>query len=329
MSVSRMGDLYMRKPKVLITRPLPEEVVAPYRDRLDIDMYDIDQQIPEEELKAKRGDIDALVPMLSEKLDDDFFRNTSAKIVANLAVGFDNIDVESARKNGVTVTNTPDVLTETTADLTFALLMNTARRISEAQHYIKEDRWKQWSPLQLAGTDIHHKTVGIVGMGRIGEAVAKRAGGFSMEVLYHNRSRNPEAEEQTGARYVSLDELLQTSDYVVCMTPYTEETHHMFNDEAFRTMKDTAYFINTSRGKTVDEKALQHALENGEIRGCGLDVFEEEPISANHPLLGLKNVTATPHIGSSTTETRYRMMQLCLDNVTRVTAGESPLTPVT
>lgn len=316
------------KPNVYITRPLPEEVVAPYRDHLDIDMFEEDRPIPETKLAAKRREVDALIPMLSEKLGEEFFAETSAQVVANLAVGYDNIDIEAAKKHGVTVTNTPDVLTETTADLTFALMMNVARRLSEAQSYIKEDRWKQWSPLQLAGTDIHHKTMGIVGMGRIGEAVARRAKGFSMDVLYHNRSRKEEAEREFGVRYASFEEVLSESDFVICMTPYTEETHHLFNEASFRQMKESAFFINTSRGKTVDEQALQKALEEKEIRGCGLDVFENEPISADHPLLQLKNVTATPHIGSSTVETRYRMMELCLDNVSRVLAGEAPLTPV-
>ncbi|WP_093194347.1 2-hydroxyacid dehydrogenase [Salimicrobium halophilum] len=319
----------MLKPKVFITRPLPEEVVEPYRGRLDIEMYPEDRPIPEAELASKQGEIDALIPMLSEKLGEEFFSNTSAKVVANLAVGYDNIDVTAAKKHGVTVTNTPDVLTETTADLTFALMLTTARRISEAEDYIKNDQWKQWSPLQLAGTDVHHKTIGIVGMGRIGEAVARRAKGFSMNVLYHNRSRKEAAEKEFGATYVSFDELLKQSDFVVCMTPYTKETHHLFNEEAFRKMGEHAFFINTSRGKTVDEQALQKALEEKEIKGCGLDVFENEPISADHPLLKLENVTATPHIGSSSMETRYRMMQLCLDNVSRVLTGENPITPVT
>ncbi|SIS43845.1 2-hydroxyacid dehydrogenase [Salimicrobium flavidum] len=319
----------MQKPKVYITRPLPEEVVEPYRGKLDIEMYEVDEPIPAERLSAQVKEVDALIPMLSEKLGEEFFRETSAKVVANLAVGFDNIDVEAARKYGVTVTNTPDVLTETTADLTFALMLNTARRITEAEAYIKEDKWKQWSPLQLAGTDVHHKTMGIVGMGRIGEAVAQRAKGFSMDILYHNRSRKTEAEEELGARYVSFDELLEKSDYVVCMTPFTEETRHLFGEETFRKMKRDAYFINTSRGKTVDEEALYQALEKGEIKGCGLDVFEEEPISSSHPLLQMQNVTATPHIGSSSVETRYRMMQLCLDNCIRVLSGEEPITPVT
>ncbi|WP_062514177.1 D-glycerate dehydrogenase [Halobacillus sp. KGW1] len=320
----------MGKPKVYITRALPEEVVEPYRNELDIEMWpEAEEAVDRELLIEKVRQSDGLVTMLSESIDEALLKEAeSLKIVANLAVGYDNIDLKSTQEHGVAVTNTPDVLSDTTADLTFSLLTATARRIVEADTYIKEGKWQHWSPLLLAGHDIHHKTIGIVGMGRIGETVAKRATGFEMDILYHNRSRNRKAEEELGAVYVDFDDLLRRSDFVVCLTPLTEETHRLFDKQAFAMMKDDAIFINASRGAVVDEKALEHAIKEGEIAAAGLDVFENEPISKDHPLLQLPQVVCLPHIGSASKETRYAMMRLCLDNICRHFRGETLISPV-
>lgn len=272
---------------------------------------------------------DALLTMLSEPVNEEVLEaGGKLKIIANMAVGYDNVDVETAKRLGITVTNTPEVLNDSTADLTFALVLAAARRMVEAAEFVKKGNWKSWSPLLLAGQDVHHKTIGIVGMGNIGKTVAKRAAGFDMEILYHNRSRKPDAEQELGAQYVSFDELLERSDFVVCLTPLTEETRNLFNRNAFQKMKGKAVFVNASRGPVVNEHDLYEALKAGEIAAAGLDVFAEEPIGEDHPLLELKNVVAMPHIGSASIETRYAMMQLCVENIDLVLSGKKPKTPV-
>ncbi|WP_059173594.1 D-glycerate dehydrogenase [Bacillus sp. FJAT-27445] len=318
------------KPYIFISRKLPEAVIEVIKEKYDVSMWDKeDIPVSRERLLEEAEKADGLLTMLSDPIDEEVLSaGERLKVVANLAVGYDNIDVQAAGERGIAVCNTPDVLTDTTADLTFALLMAAARRIVEAADYIKEDNWKSWSPLLLAGQDIHHKTIGIVGMGKIGAAVAKRATGFDMDILYHNRSRNMEVEEAIGAQYVSFDELVTESDFIVCMTPLTNQTRGMFTRDVFRKMKKTAIFVNAARGPVVDEQALFEALTEGDIAGAGLDVFDKEPISASHPLLTLKNVTAIPHIGSSSIETRMTMMKLCVDNIDLVLSGKAPKTLV-
>ncbi|MCA0150802.1 D-glycerate dehydrogenase [Rossellomorea vietnamensis] len=318
------------KPFIYITRKLPEAVVAPLIKNFEVEMWEReDAPVPRDILLKKAEKASALLTMLTDKVDRELLQDASQlKVVANLAVGFDNIDLEAAKEKGVTITNTPDVLTETTADLTFALLMATARRIVEADRYIKEGKWKSWSPLLLAGMDIHHKTIGIVGMGSIGEAVARRAKGFNMEVLYHNRSRKSEVEETLGVRYVSFNDLLAQSDFVLVLAPLNEETQGMFQEDQFTKMKETAIFINAARGAIVNEAALEQALKRGDIAGAGLDVFETEPINEDHPLLQLDQVVAIPHIGSSSKDTRHDMMSLCVENIQAVLNGDNPKTAV-
>ncbi|MBX0357372.1 D-glycerate dehydrogenase [Halobacillus sp. Nhm2S1] len=320
----------MTKPKVFITRRLPDEIVAPYKEHLDIQMWQSEEEpVGRQMLMEKARSSHGLLTMLTEKIDEKILRQANdLSIVANMAVGYDNVDVKTAENLGIAITHTPDVLTETTADLTFGLLMATARRMIEASQYIKDNKWEHWSPLMLAGTDIHGKTIGIVGMGRIGEAVAKRAKGFGMNILYYNRSRKPEAEESIGASYADFEVLLEQADYVVCLTPLTDQTKHMFNKDAFQKMKKEAFFINASRGATVDEEALYEAIVNKNIAGAGLDVFEQEPISSDHPLLSCPEVVCLPHIGSATKETRYKMMKLSLDNLVNHFQGKPLLTPV-
>lgn len=319
------------KRNIYVTRRIPDHLLTPYREKFNFRMWNkVDSPVPKEILYEEALKADGILCLLTEAIDYAFLQHAShLKIIANMAVGYDNVDVAAAEEFGVTVTNTPDVLTETTADLTFALLMATARRLVEASRMIYEDGWKEWSPFQLAGTDVFNKTIGIVGMGRIGTAVARRAKGFNMNILYHNRSRNEKAEREIGATYASFDELLGKADFVVSLLPLSSETERIFNREAFKKMKETAIFINASRGGVVDEDALYDVLRAGEIKAAGLDVFTEEPISASHPFTSLDNVVLTPHIGSSTKETREKMLTLCLDNIEQMFYGDGPLTPIT
>lgn len=320
----------MKKPTIYISRKIPEYLVEPYKNELHFKMWSEEMNpVPKEVLYEEIKEVDGLICLITEKIDRDFVKHAShLKIIANMAVGYDNIDVQAAKEENIIVTNTPDVLTETTADLTFALLMATARRLIEASNIIYENRWNQWAPFWLAGTDVHHKTIGIVGMGRIGTAVARRAKGFNMEIIYHNRNRNVAAEEELNAKYVSFDELLERADFVVSLLPLNEETENTFDRQAFNKMKSSAIFINASRGGVVDEEALYEALKNNEIKAAGLDVFKNEPISGDHPFTTFPNVVLLPHIGSATVATREKMLSLCLENVSLVFQGKDPKTPV-
>ncbi|MGM8211964.1 2-hydroxyacid dehydrogenase [Virgibacillus sp. W0430] len=321
----------MQKPLIFITRKIPDEIIKPYENHFQFKMWQSeDEPIPKDVLIEEVKRADGLLCLITEQVDEELLQQARhLKIIANMAVGFDNIDIKAANEKGIIVTNTPDVLTETTADLTFALLMATARRITEASNYVKQDKWKHWAPFLLAGSDIHHKTIGIVGMGRIGEAVARRAKGFGMEIKYHNRSRNEQAEAELGATYLSFDALLREADYIVSLIPLTDESKEIFNEQAFQKMKRSAIFINASRGGVVDEQALIRALKNEEITAAGLDVFTEEPIASTHPLAQMENVVCLPHIGSASMETRYKMLSLCLRNIQAVFSGEKPITPIT
>ncbi|PPA70086.1 2-hydroxyacid dehydrogenase [Jeotgalibacillus proteolyticus] len=316
---------------VFITRKIDEKVISRLSEQFNVDFWPHEDQVcPREELLKQAKRCNALLTMLSDQVNAELLDQggDDLEIVANLAVGYDNIEVEEAKKRGVMITNTPDVLTDTTADLAFSLLMASARRIVESDRYIKDGNWKSWSPYLLAGKDIHHKTLGIVGMGNIGQAVAQRAKGFDMDILYHTRSRKKEAEEKYNAKHAELDELLTKSDFVLCLAPLTEQTKGMLGSEQFKKMKKSAILINAGRGPVVDEEALIEALKNGEIAGAGLDVFDKEPIDKDHPLLSLANVVAVPHIGSASVETRFAMMDLCAENIINVLSGKDPVTPV-
>lgn len=320
----------MEKPLIYITRKIPNDVIKPYESNFQFKMWTSeDTPVPRDILFQEAKRADGLLCMLSDQIDEELlYQAPQLKVVANLAVGYDNIDLLAAEKQSVVVTNTPDVLTETTADLTFALLLATARRLIEAYEFIKDDQWEHWSPYLLAGADVHQQTIGIVGMGRIGEAVARRATGFGMSILYHNRTRKLETEKELNTTYVSFDELVRTSDFVVSLVPLTDATEHLFNESVFKQMKSSAIFINVSRGQTVDEEALYNALKTGEIAAAGLDVFKDEPISSNHPLMNLDNVVCLPHIGSASRKTREEMLHLCLRNLEGYFVGDGPLTPV-
>ncbi|WP_091659806.1 2-hydroxyacid dehydrogenase [Alteribacillus iranensis] len=264
---------------------------------------------------------------LEKTVDDEFLKHApNVKVVSNVSVGYDNFDIEAITKHGVMATNTPGILDDTVADAIFGLVLATARRIPELDRYVKEGDWTEALPDERFGVDVHHKTLGVIGAGRIGQAIAKRGRfGFDMDILYHNRSQKPDFEEKMDAVYCAeLDELLEKSDYVCLMTPATPETQNLMSTEQFKKMKDTAIFINGSRGATVDEDALVEALTNGDILAAGLDVFKEEPVSADHPLLRLENVVTTPHIGSSTGETEDNMSILAAENLIAAVEGKRP-----
>jgi glyoxylate reductase len=249
------------------------------------------------------------------------------KVIANMAVGYDNVDLDAAGERDVVVTNTPEVLNETTADTVFMLLLAAARRLGEAERLLRSGGWEAWGPMQLTGPDVWGKKLGVVGFGRIGQAVARRARGFDMEVLYHDQYRNESAEKETGAQYLELDELLRTCDFISVHTPLTPETRHLIGQGELDLMQPTSVLVNSSRGPVVDEGALADALAERRIFAAGLDVYEAEP--EVHPkLLELENVVLAPHIGSASIETRNKMAALAAENIVAVLAGQEPKTPV-
>ncbi|WP_284141445.1 MULTISPECIES: D-glycerate dehydrogenase [unclassified Virgibacillus] len=320
----------MNKPTIYITRKIPAALLKPYEQSFHFRMWS-EEEVPisTERLRQEIQQVDGVVCLLTEQITEEVLTQANRlKIIANMAVGYDNIDVEKAKERNIIVTNTPDVLTETTADLAFGLLISTARQIVMATKAIQENQWGKWSPFQFAGVDVHGKTLGIVGMGRIGAAVARRAAGFNMNVLYYNRSRAYELEEEVNASYVTFDGLLAKADYVLSAVPLTEETKDLFDKAAFAKMKNSAIFINISRGGVVDEAALYEALQNGTIQAAGLDVYQNEPIHASHPLVALDNTVCLPHIGSATVETREAMIKLCLDNIAAYFTTGYPISSV-
>jgi len=290
-----------------------------------------DEPVPRDRLVAELADAEGLICLFTDRIDRELLSAAPGlRVVANVAVGYENIDVDTARERGIAVTNTPDVLTGSTADLTFALLLAAARRIAEGDATVRRGEFPTWGLDQpLIGVDVHGKTLGIVGMGRIGTAVARRGRlGFGMRILYYNRTRNEEGERELAAERVSFHRLLAESDFVCVHVPLTDETRHLFDRDAFRRMKPTAVLVNVARGPVVDEAALVRALEEGAIAGAGIDVFEHEPDV--HPgLIRLREqVVLTPHLGSATRETRRSMAKLAVDNVLAVLSGEPPITPV-
>ncbi len=314
---------------ILISNVLPEEArgIIPPEFHVDYNPGDLPFTKPEliQRLKGKDGLICHIISTIDEEV---LGASPGLKVVANVAVGYNNIDLAAARRRGVVVTNTPDVLTETTADFAWALLMAAARRVVEADHYARAGQWKSWKWDLLWGLDVHGKTLGVLGFGRIGRAVARRAGGFGMRVLYHDALRADGASErELRATYVDQDTLLRESDFVTVHTPLMAETRHLINETALRAMKKTAILVNAARGPIVDEAALVRALGEGWIAGAGLDVFEEEPTI--HPgLLPLRNVVLAPHIASASYDTRQGMATLAVRNCLAVLEGKAPLTPV-
>jgi glyoxylate reductase len=313
--------------KVLVTREIPAAGIRPLEE---FDVTVLSEAPPERAdlLEAASG-AEGVLSTVTEKIDGTFMdaAGKGLKVIANMAVGYDNVDVEAAKARGVVVTNTPGVLDETTADVAFMLLLAAARRLGESERVLRAGRWEWWGPKLFMGPDVWGKKLGIVGLGRIGQAVARRARGFDMEILYYNRSRREEAEEELGASYLELDELLETADFITLHTPLTDETRHLIDAPELERMKPEAVLVNTSRGPVVDEAALADALAEGRIFAAGLDVYEEEP--KVHPkLLELENVVLAPHIGSGSIETRVKMAVLAAENLAAVLRGEQPKTLV-
>lgn len=314
----------MSRFKVFVTRRIPEEGLAPLRERYDVEVNPEDRILTREELLAGVRRCDALLCLLTDRIDAEVMdANPGLRVISNYAVGYNNIDVDAATRRRIPVTNTPGVLTETTADMAWALMMAVARRVVEGDRWMRSGTWPGWGPLQLLGQDIYGKVLGIVGFGRIGQAAARRARGFQMQVIYYSRQRKPDAERELGAVYRPLDQLLQEADYVQLHVPLTPETHHLIGERELNLMKPTAYLINTSRGPVIDEQALVRALAAGRIAGAGLDVYEEEPKMAPG-LAELDNVVLAPHLGSATRETRGRMAAMAAANLIAVLEGRRP-----
>ncbi|MEN1967482.1 D-glycerate dehydrogenase [Lentibacillus sp. N15] len=316
----------MKKKKVIAYNRVEKPVLQALKEKYDVRFFkDIDTKTDPAFL-AWLQEAEGIIG-LELKVDQELLEQApNLKIVSNVSVGYNNLDMEQLNKRGIMATNTPDVLTDTVADTIFGILIATARRIPELDQLVKNGEWKQEAVgPEYFGIDVHHKTLGIIGMGRIGQALAQRAHfGFDMNILYHSRSRKPEAETKFSASYRDLDNLLREADFVCLITPLTNETKGLIGKREFQLMKPSAMFINGSRGKTVVEPALIHALQTNEIAAAGLDVYTVEPVASDNPLLALKNVVTTPHIGSSTNETELKMSQLAAKNLE---AGLNDQTP--
>lgn len=320
----------MKRPRVYVCRPLLGRALAMLQERCEVKVWpDPDRPPPREVLLEEARQAEGLVTLVTERVDELLLQAAPRlRVVSNVAVGYDNVDVASATRRGVVVTNTPDVLTETTADLAWALMLAAARRVAEADRFTRAGRWSSWGLELMLGQDVHGRTLGVVGLGRIGRAVARRAVGFGMRVLYTSRRRHEDAERDLGVEWRGLDDLLAEADFVTLHTPLTPETRHLIHRGRLRRMKPTSVLVNTSRGAVVDEAALVEALREGWIWAAGLDVFEQEPLSPDSPLLSLDNVVLAPHVGSASFTTRARMCEIAVENCMAVLGGRRPPNPV-
>ena len=313
------------RPRVYVTRELPGDTLDRLRGEAAVTVWDQELQPPRDELLRAVADIEGLLCLLTDNIDAGLLAAAPhLRVVSTMAVGYDHIDVEAATKRGIVVCHTPGVLTETTADFAFALLLAAARRLPEGERAVREGRWTTWHPSFLLGHDVGGATLGIVGLGQTGRAVARRARGFDMRVLYQSRTRDETAERELGCTHVPFEELLAQSDLVTVHVPLTPDTRHMFNEAAFRRMKPSAVFVNTSRGAVVDETALHHALATHQIAAAAIDVAETEPMPSSDPLLRLPNLLVTPHIASASVATRSRMARLAVENLLAVLDGNPP-----
>jgi glyoxylate reductase len=313
--------------KVYITRKLPEEAMKILESKFDVEVWPDEMPPPKELLIEKVKDVDGVICLLTEPIDEEVINAGGPQLrgISQVAVGFNNIDVKAATEKGIYVTNTPGVLTDTTADFAFTLLMAVARRVAEADRYVKTGKWKvPWGLMMMLGQDVGGRTIGIIGMGRVGSAVAKRAKGMNMKILYYDVYRNEQAERELGAKYVDLETVLKEADFVTVHVPLLPSTHHLINEERLKLMKKTACLINTSRGPVVEEEALYKALTEGWIWAAGLDVWEEEPTDPNNPLLKLDNMTAAPHIASGSIATRTKMAVMAAENMVAIQDGKVP-----
>jgi len=318
------------RPRVYVCRPLLGRAMDILQERCEVRVWpDPDVPPPREVLLKEAEQADGLVTLVTDRVDEALLASAPRlRVVSNVAVGYDNVDVEAATRRGVVVTNTPDVLTETTADLAWALLLAAARRVAEGDRFTRAGRWRSWGLQLMLGQDVHGRTLGVVGLGRIGRAVARRAVGFGMRVLYTSRRRHLDAERELGVQWRELDDLLAEADFVTLHTPLVPETRHLIDRDRLRRMKPTAVLVNTCRGAVVDEAALAEALQEGWIWAAGLDVFETEPLPPDSPLRNLDNVVLAPHIGSASFATRARMSELAAENCVAVLSGRRPPNPV-
>lgn len=316
----------MTKMKVFVTREILPEGLEILRKNFDVDVWTEYAPPSKEIIKERIKDADAILTMLSDKIDAEIINSApKLKIIAQLAVGYDNIDLKAAKERGIYVTNTPDALTDASADFSFALMMAVSRRVVEADKYVRAGNWKvAWHPSMMLGAPLRGTTLGIIGAGRIGQAMAKRGLGFDMRILYFNRSAKPEFEKECGAKRVELDELLKESDFVSLHVPLNDQTRGLINAEKLALMKKTAYLISNARGPVIEEKALYEALKNHEIAGAALDVFCTEPTPADNPLLELDNIVVAPHISSANTVTRTKMSVMNAEDITAVLMGKEP-----
>jgi glyoxylate reductase len=317
------------QPKVYITKEIPEAAITLLKSKgYNVRVYRKDSPLPQKEFYKNIKDADAVISPLNEKYDAAAIdKMEKCKIIANYAVGYNNIDIEYAKKKKIIVTNTPDVLTDATADLAMSLVLACARRIIEAEKYVRDGRFEGWKPKLFLGFELKDKVFGILGGGRIGTAVAIRAKAFGAKIVYYSRHKNKDLEKLTGAKKVTLDAILKTSDFVSLHLPLTSETYHLLSKEKLALMKKTAILINTARGEVVDEKALVKMLKQKKIFAAGFDVYENEP-DINPELLKLNNVVILPHIGSGTIEARTNMALLAANNIIAVLSGKKAITPV-
>jgi glyoxylate reductase len=313
----------MTKPKVYVTRLIPDQGLDLIRAFCETTVWEDELPPPREVILREARERDGVVSLLTDKIDGELLDACpKLRVVSNMAVGFDNIDVPAASARGVLAGNTPGVLTETTADFAFALLMAAARRIPEGVDYVRAGHWRTWGPMLLMGADVHHATLGLVGLGRIGMEMAKRAQGFDMRVLYYDVFRREDVERDTGIAYAPLADLLAQADFVSVHTPLTPETRHLMNRERFAQMKPSAILINTARGPIVETEALLEALRAGQIAGAALDVTDPEPLPADHPLVALPNCLVVPHIASASAATRGKMAEIAARNLLAGLNGE-------
>ena len=311
--------------KIVVTRQIPEAGLALLRDQGTVTIWDDELPPSAEELDVLLGDVDGALTLLTDRIDGAVLdRHPNLKVVSNFAVGYDNIDANAATERGVLVCNTPDVLTAATADHTWALLMSAARRIPESIEYVRDGKWKTWGPLLLLGQDISGATLGIVGLGRIGKEVARRASGFGMRVIAHDEYQDAGFAAKNNVEYTDLDTVLREADFLTLHVALTPETRHLIGHDAFAKMKPTAILINASRGPVVDTDALVAALESGEILAAALDVTDPEPLPANHPLVSIANCIVVPHTASATVQTRDAMATLAARNLIAGLRGEKP-----
>ena len=319
----------MSRPTIYVTRVLPEEALSVLERCGRVRLWAGDGPVPRDVLLREARDAEALFCLVTERIDEELVRQAPRlRIVALMAVGYDNVQLGALGARGIVLSNTPGILAETTADLTFALILAVARRVVEAERFVRAGKWRAWEPLLLAGRDVHHATLGVVGLGQIGTEVAKRARGFDMRVLYVSRTRKPGVEKALGCVAADLPTLLGESDFVTLHLPLTPQTRHMISAAELRLMRRSAYLINAARGSLVDQQALVEALRERVIAGAALDVTDPEPVPPGDPLLALDNCLILPHIGSATTATRTRMAVLAAKNVAAFFATGRPLTPV-